>query len=822
MNKSRMYKRRKRISLATILAISLSTTWIVPVNESTGQSVGIVRAETICPSYQDAYDAMIALQENYKEGMPWTNFTPYGRDGDLGSAYKWKGGKIKGAESGVGCAAFAFILSDAAFGNLPARTIDNGSFNYDEIKVGDILRVNNSHFVIILKKSTNGVIVAEGNYNKSVHWGRAISKAEVMNANFIVTRYPENYISKDDSSVNDIVQKGTEGNLNWTLTKGGALTISGSGVIPDYNNNTPPWKAYEDSISTIVIENGVTSIGANAFYESKAMSVYIPDSVTSIGEKAFYESSIVGVTIPGSVETIGNNAFYNCANLTSATVSEGVKSIGECAFYGCTSLAYIDFPSSITSVGAGAFMSCENLSRVRFMPGTGKVTIGDNLFSQCWRLIDVTLPQTSDCISAGMFQSCSSLPMLYIPATVTEIGENPFTSCRYLQIIYFGGSKEQWNKITTPYLNASLQSTGTKIEYNAEFNNPFADDPDDPGDFIPEEDPTPTVHEHNWLTEWTHNATHHWHECTVKDCPITDDINKDGYKEHSYGDWVIDTAATTLQDGSKHRECITCSYIQTSSIPATGNNEPVKPSEPGGSTTSPGGVTNGNGNSNSGNTGGSGSNNGSSSGTGSNGNTSTGGSSGTIILPSNPPSNTNSSSGTSSSNNTSGSSNNSSNTVPVESTTPDSSDNKDTVDTSNNITNDANSNNNTSSNNAVTDKDSSNNISSVDTVTEDVNKSIMKQQKKKLKNRFNKLLNKQLDNKLDKLLKKQFKKQQNKKKLKKQIKQELKVRLRKQLKAEFKEQLGDNFEKQLKKLFDKKFDKKFNKWFEKQYKKQSK
>ena len=143
------------------------------------------------------------------------------------------------------------------------------------------------------------------------------------------------------------------------------------------------------------------------------------------------------------------------------------------------------------------------------MPGTGKVTIGDNLFSQCWNLKDVTLPQTADRISAGIFASCSSLPELYIPATVTEIGENPFTSCNSLKTIYFGGSQAQWNKLVTPYLTASLKSTGTTVQCDAEFNNPFAPIPDDPGDFKPEEDPVkptepedpvPPAHEHSWTT----------------------------------------------------------------------------------------------------------------------------------------------------------------------------------------------------------------------------------------------------------------------------------------------------------------------------------
>ncbi len=443
--------------------------------------------ETV-PTFQEAYNAMIALQEQYPEGMTWTNFTPYGSNGSLGDSYVWKGGAVYGANRGVGCTAFAFLLSDAAFGSLPARTISRGSFTFEDVKVGDILRVeNNSHSVIVLQKSAGGIIIAEANYNKSVHWGRAMSATDVLAANYIITRYPEGYVTPNDPEADKVAQNGTAGDLSWSLTNAGILTVSGNGVIPDYSPNDsvlPPWNGY--SVSTVILEKGVTGIGDYAFYQSGALSIYIPDGITKIGQNAFGGSALLSATIPGTVESVGANAFHDCANLTSVTVSEGVKTIGDNAFRGCTKLAYIDFPASITSVGAGAFMSCSEITRVRFIPGTGTVTFGADPFAQCWKLTSVTLPQTADRISAGMFQSCSSLPALYIPASVKEIGENPFTSCKALQYIYFGGSETEWNNIASVYLRASLKSTGTTVIFNAAFDDPFANDPNDPGDFLPD------------------------------------------------------------------------------------------------------------------------------------------------------------------------------------------------------------------------------------------------------------------------------------------------------------------------------------------------
>lgn len=128
-------------------------------------------------SEESIYNAMIALKSEYPEGTRWTNDNYYG----------WNGGIFTG---GFGCAGFAFMLSDAAFGSLPARRYYQ--YSVSDIRVGDILRENNdSHSVIVLRKLNGGVEVAEGNYNLSVHWGRKIPDSELTRLTYIMTRYPE-------------------------------------------------------------------------------------------------------------------------------------------------------------------------------------------------------------------------------------------------------------------------------------------------------------------------------------------------------------------------------------------------------------------------------------------------------------------------------------------------------------------------------------------------------------------------------------------------------------------------------------------------------
>nr|WP_300865857.1 leucine-rich repeat protein [uncultured Acetatifactor sp.] len=481
---------------------TLSQEILLPRNEVSAEESSSLQAAAadVVPTPAQAYAAMIALkdQDAYKEGTTWTNDEPYS---DSTGYYKWKGGPLDGHNiSAVGCVAFAFILSDAAFGNLPARMYAQGAFTFEDIKVGDILRVSNdTHTVIVLEVNAAGVVVAEGNistgdHKGKVHWGRGISKEEVMrDTSHYITRYPEGYIPPDDPSANESIGSGTlDGGLTWNLTKAGTLTISGSGAMPDFSSAAEqPWRDNSSEIRSVIIENGVTTIGACAFWESGILGVEIPSSVTMIGNSAFRKSSIISVTIPSGVKTIGDSAFRECANLSSVNVSEGVEKIDQNAFRACARLTSIDLPASIGEVGASAFFQCQALTMVSFAPGDKQVKLGDNLFTQCYYLARVTLPQSADRIGEGMFQncltlagveipqgvesigasafaSCSAFTTVIIPDSVTEIGIAAFTGCP-LKDIYFTGTEAQWNSVSKIGDTAATVSKATMhYEYKPE------------------------------------------------------------------------------------------------------------------------------------------------------------------------------------------------------------------------------------------------------------------------------------------------------------------------------------------------------------------
>ena len=273
----------------------------------------------------------------------------------------------------------------------------------------------------------------------------------------------------------DVVASGTCGaegngsNLTWTLDSEGVLTISGSGDMYNYGSSdfSAPWDGSRSRVKSVVIADGVTSIGEYAFFYCESLtSVTIPDSVTSIGKYAFFCcTSLTSVTIPDSVTSIGRFAFSNCTSLTSVTIPDSVTSIGEYAFYYCKSLTSMTIPDSVTSISSSTFASCTSLTSVTIPNSV--TSIGEYAFYDCKSLTSVTIPGSVTSIGLYAFASCTSLTGIWvaegnshyandasgvlfnkdkttlvqcpgafaaytIPDSVTSIGDNTFDHCTSL------------------------------------------------------------------------------------------------------------------------------------------------------------------------------------------------------------------------------------------------------------------------------------------------------------------------------------------------------------------------------------------------------
>ena len=255
--------------------------------------------------------------------------------------------------------------------------------------------------------------------------------------------------------------------------KGTTYNVTSIGDVFNYRYCEGEYYGFESfsnklckTLTSVIIPEGVTSIGDNAFYECENLtSVTIPQSVTSIGSGAFsYCKNLTSIAIPNSVTSIGNSAFDNCTNLTSIAIPNSVTSIGNSAFYNCTNLTSIAIPNSVTSIGANAFYNC-NLVSINIPESV--TSIGNSAFSANNGVALVTFPENLDVSNAGIRFSTAELSFfvinnkevaiigaskdiasLVIPNTVnvgntftiTSIGGSAFSGCTGLTSIVIPNS----------------------------------------------------------------------------------------------------------------------------------------------------------------------------------------------------------------------------------------------------------------------------------------------------------------------------------------------------------------------------------------------
>ena len=281
-------------------------------------------------------------------------------------------------------------------------------------------------------------------------------------------------------------------NLEWTFS-GGTLTISGEGVMYDYEydadlNSLAPWGDCE--IEKIVIKTGVTGIGKYAFFKCDQLTkVTIPGSVTSIGYGAFEScTSLKSVTIPDGVTDIGDYSFNDCTSLTKITIPDTVTNIGQSAFGGCTSLKSVTFPDKLDSIDFYAFTGCTSLKSVTVPYCTNDIYY---VFSSCTSLNTVTIADGVTYIGGYMFMECTSLKSVSIPASVTRIDATAFIGCDSLTDIYYSGSESQWNSISIEGGTTAHPSATVHYNSDSQAKPDSSSESESPTEITPSPAPTP-------------------------------------------------------------------------------------------------------------------------------------------------------------------------------------------------------------------------------------------------------------------------------------------------------------------------------------------
>ncbi|MEE0957674.1 MAG: leucine-rich repeat protein [Ruminococcus sp.] len=202
------------------------------------------------------------------------------------------------------------------------------------------------------------------------------------------------------------------GDCVWRLN-GTELTIRGEGAMADYDDDHPaPWGT---NITTVVIEDGVTHIGAQAFDGCDKLSkITVPETLKSVGANAVSGTAWFGRQSDGVVY-IGKVAYAGKGEtLQQARIKDGTVYISAHAFDGCTSLSNVSIPDSVTSIGSSAFANCTSLDKIELSYAV--TAFGDNVFDGC----DLTI-YGYDGSKAKTYAKNNSIPFVVIGGNTGDV-----------------------------------------------------------------------------------------------------------------------------------------------------------------------------------------------------------------------------------------------------------------------------------------------------------------------------------------------------------------------------------------------------------------
>ncbi len=179
-------------------------------------------------------------------------------------------------------------------------------------------------------------------------YGKKIVEWQITDT-IAMTYYQPDETAQKDNNLVSLMSNGTTETYH-----GGILVVSGEGDIPDgyaigyaitlkiigvesvddVTEDILINKNYKYNPTKLIIENGITRIGNDAFTCLPINSVEIPSTVTSIGSGAFSYSSLTSVRIPNSVKEIDYCLFYACSNLKEIYLPSGVAILNQEGVFG--------------------------------------------------------------------------------------------------------------------------------------------------------------------------------------------------------------------------------------------------------------------------------------------------------------------------------------------------------------------------------------------------------------------------------------------------------------------------------------------------------
>ena len=243
----------------------------------------------------------------------------------------------------------------------------------------------------------------------------------------------------------DLIDSGSCGkNATWELYKDGTLYIKGTGAMQDYNwnyNETTkivttgaPWHdSHSASVKKLVVEDGITSIGNDAFSDCESLvSAELAEGITSIGDGTFTACrDLEKINIPNSVTSIGYDAFYSCWALTSLELPSGLSKL-ESSAVSFTAIKELTVPHGVKVVDSYLAAYNDNLTTVTLEEGVEE--IWHRAFWGCEKLNNITIPRSVKKIEGEAFLECTSLKSVTISKNC-NVASDAFPST--VQINYY-------------------------------------------------------------------------------------------------------------------------------------------------------------------------------------------------------------------------------------------------------------------------------------------------------------------------------------------------------------------------------------------------
>lgn len=194
----------------------------------------------------------------------------------------------------------------------------------------------------------------------------------------------------------------------------------------------------------------VTSIGT--WFNSNQAVEYFNEfenftGVTKLGinnttTAPFYNcTSLKQIKLPNSVTAINQQSFANCTSLESLPDLSNVLYLGRDAFANCTSLEGVVNMPNVTNDFAASEFTQTKISKVQSLGQIKRLSYNSNntvtgTFAQCLNLESVFLPETLTAIGQYCFYNCTKLSNISLPLSIQTISSDAFNKCTSLAIEY--------------------------------------------------------------------------------------------------------------------------------------------------------------------------------------------------------------------------------------------------------------------------------------------------------------------------------------------------------------------------------------------------